>query len=667
MKAFSITCVGAFILSGCAQNPTVTHHSPAEVERLDITLRKEAFGGATFGAIGAYEFISGVATVKLDPNHPSNRVIKDLSLAAGPDGFVRYKTDVAILRPVEAAKASKALIVDIPNRGNKLALARLADGANQFDTAAQAGHGWLMRQGHTVAWIGWQGDVPLGKQGAVVGTLFPEAKLNSQTIRGTSLEEFVFDKAEPKSRARLTYPAAAAEMTNAKLTVAARVGGSSEVIPSANWRFVNESEIEIDRPAQHDAGAIFQLTYVAEKPAVMGVGLAALRDVTTFLKSPKSDAPGLAQPLADIAPKVTVAMGISQSGRFLRDFIWEGFNQSKDGRRVFDGAMPLIAGSRKSFANARWAQPGRYSRQHEDRYYQGDQFPFAYPVTTDPVTGAIDGIFARCAKTDTCPKVMHLDSNLEFWQARASLVVVDGAGKEIQQPDNVRLYLMASTQHGPAATPVKGICQAPSNPAQQAPLVRALMARLIDWAKDGRQPPESRYPTLSNGGLAAFDRASMGFPDLAPLGVKFPGVMNDLVAVDHSTTPPTVMKNKAYRTYLPKTDGDGHDLVGVRLPDVDVPLATYTGFGLRAVGFAPDQLCGLNGTYLPLSVTQQERQQKADPRPALAERYASKAAYLGKLEQSGQRRVSEGFMLEEDVPRFAARAAQHELVKRLPD
>jgi hypothetical protein len=643
-----------------------TNAAPAVVEKLDITSRKPAFAGQTFGKVGTYEFIAGVATVRVDPKNPANRDVVDLDKAVEADGYVRFQTDVVILRPTDAARASHALIVDIANRGNKLAMVRLADGALQYDTAAQAGQGWPMRQGHSFAWIGWQSDVPLGKEGQLVGTRLPVAKNGTAAITGRSMEEFVFDKAADKSVGELTYAAATQDVSKATLTVRATAAAAPTTLPSSAWRFVSDRKIEITHAEGFDAGAIYQFTYEARDPVVAGLGMVALRDVTAFLKSGAPDGAGQANPLADIRPNVSILFGISQSGRFLRDFIWYGFNEAADGGKIFDGAMPLIAGSRKSYVNARFAQPGRFSRQHEDHVYYGDQFPFSYATITDPISGRTDGIFARCEKSNTCPKLMQLDSNLEFWQARASLVVTDGLGHPIPVPDNVRLYLMASTQHGPAVKPEAGICQLLNNPAAQAPLARAAMARLIEWARDGKTPPASRYP-MAGHGLVEPQQAAIGFPDLSGLGVQFPKVFNTLTVVNYGTFPPQPDAAKSYKILLPRTDKDGHDIDGVRSPEIEVPLATHSGWGLRKAGFGEGDLCGLNGIYVPFAKDAAERAARNDPRPSLAERYASKSAYLEKFKAAAVSLSKDGLLLDEDVERLTDRASKDPRIAGLPD
>lgn len=655
------------LLVGCALYEKVPSGGPpAFVERIEVVNRKPAFGGTRFGDVGDYEMVVAVAHVKVDPGHPANQRIVDLAAAADSDGMVRYRTDVVILRPRDADKASRVLVFDIANRGRKLMLPLVDDGDLQADTAAQAGNGWLMRQGHTMLWVGWQGDLPLDRSGQNVGMSLPVATQRGAPITGTSLEEMVFDAPGDLGTMPLSYPAATSDPARAELTVRTRPDAHATVLSPDSWRYKSTSEIEIKRPSTFDAGAIYQFRYEARDPRPIGLGLAAVRDVVTFLKGGQVDTAGQAHPMADIRPNVTVALGISQSGRLLRDFIWQGFNAAPNGGRVFDGAMPTISGSRKSYTNVRWAQPGRYSRQHEDHWTYGDQFPFGYGTITDPLTGRTDGIFARCRTDDTCPKLMHVDSNLEFWQARSALVVTDGAGRDVPLPDDVRAYLMSSTQHVASGAPSAGICQLPNNPARQSSTYRALMARLIAWARDGQPPPPSRFPSVAAATLVQPQRAAMGFPDLGALGMTLPVALNDLNPVDHSVIPARVDTGRRYMLLVPRTDADGHDVAGVRVPDIDAPLATHTGFGLRKAGFAEGQLCGLNGSYLPLSKDAQERSARHDSRPSIAERYSTRTAYVQRVRASAERLKTDGLMLDEDVARVLDAAAKDARVQGLP-
>ncbi len=648
----TLACAGAALaLAGCA-GPHAGAPAAAQLQRLDIISRTPAFGGATFGDTGTYETIVAVAHMRIDARDPANRQIADIGLAPASDGWIDYQTDVVIARPTNAAKASRVLLLDVPNRGGKLFPVMANEGGDSLETRADAGNAYLMRRGHTLVWVGWQGDIALQRDGKRVGTSFPLLQDKGKPITGPSAEETVFDDVKPTGLITLAYPAASMAQAGAVLTVRANNASAQEVVPPTSWRYVSASEVEITRPTGYDAGAIYRFEYVARDPRLMGLGMAALRDVTSYLKRGTLDAAGQPNPLADIAPEVTLAVGVSQSGRFLRDLIWQGFNADPHGGKVFDGAMPLIAGSRKSFVNVRFSQPGRYSTQHIDHITYGDQFPFSYAVTTDPISGRTDGIFARCAATRTCPQLMHVDSSLEFWQGRASLVVTDGAGHDIALPDNVRAYLLSSTQHMSARRPTVGVCKVQNNPAQQGPAVRALLERLVEWSREGIAPPPSRYPRLADTMLVAPQRDAVGFPDLHAIGIDYPEVINELAVVDYSSLPGAVNGARRYQVLVPMADADGHDIAGIRLPDVAVPLVTHAGWNLRRRGFAENQLCGLNGMSVPLPANPRA----GDPRRAISQRYSSRLEYAKSVALVARELRDQGLLLDEDANRFIEHA-----------
>jgi hypothetical protein len=642
------------LLASCSTLPVPS--APAgTLERLEIVSRDDAFSGLSFGDIGQYELIVAIAHMRVDPAHPANRTIVDLDKANTENGAVRYKVDVVIVRPREMVKSSRVLVLDIPNRGNRFGhfmLNELRSPATLLDTRDGAGIGHTLRRGHTMVWVGWQSDIKLAGNGMHVGASFPVLTNKGAPITGISAEEEVYNDNKPNGTINLTYPAASGDQAQAALTV--RPTALAAPTPLAAWRYVNDRQVELVRPAGFDAGAIYEFRYLARDPVVAGLGMAALRDVISFLK-----VPGPGNPLSDIRHDVTLAFGFSQSGRYLRDFIWYGFNDDTRGGKVFDGAMPLVSGSRKSFANGRFAQPGRYSGQHVDHIKPGDQFPFSYGVTTDPVSKQTDGIFARCQLSRTCPKLMHIDSNVEFWQARASLVVTNGVDKDIALPQDVRAYLVSSTQHVPVREPTVGFCKYPNSTAQQAPMLRAMLEKMVAWTRDGTAPPATRYPSLASGTLAPPVRDEVGFPDLKAIGVGFPAVLNELTMVDYSKEPAQPLFDKRYRALVPITDTDGHDVAGVRLPDIAVPLATYSGWNLRRAYFAEDQLCDLNGMSVPLPANART----GDPRLPLVQRYPSRSDYVKAVAASARDLRDQGFLLDEDVTRYIERAQSD---KRLP-
>ena len=642
-----LPCLLALTMLAACAGPGGPGSPAAQVERFDIVSRGPAFDGKVFDDAGAYEKIVAVARLRIDPHHPANRAIVDLDKAPRTGGWVKYDTDVILLRPRDPAKASRVLVLDFPNRGGKPALEMVNEGG-----ARDAGNGFLMRRGHTLAWIGWQGNIGLAANGEAAGTAFPVARLGDQTITGASVEEKVFDDIKPVGTIDLGYGAASADAQGAVLSVRAHATATPLILPASAWSYKSPTQVEVTRARGFDAGAIYQFQYEARDPVVMGLGMAALRDVASHLKSGLADGAGQPNPLADIQPDVALALGVSQAGRFLRDLIWQGFNADPRGGKVFDGAMPIIAGSRKSFVNRRFGRPERYSTQHLDHWTYGDQFPFSYAVTKDPVGGATDGIFARCQATGTCPKLMHVDSSTEFWQGRASLVVTDGAGKDIALPAGVRAYLMASTQHTAADRPTVGICKWTSNTAQQGPAVRVLLDRLVAWARSGKEPPASRYPQIGTAMLTAPQRDAVGFPDLGKIGVDYPQGLNELTVVDYASLPPKPALDKRYQVLVPMADLDGHDIAGIRLPDVEVPLATYAGWNLRRRGFAEDQLCGLNGLSVPFAATPRA----GDPRRALSQRYRTRLEYAKAVAIAARALRDDGLLLDEDVTRFIERA-----------
>lgn len=619
----------------------------AGVQSLEIRAVADAFGGESFGAVGPYEYVAAVAHGRLDPNDPANAGIVDLDKAPrDSDGLVEYQTDVGILRPKDPSKGSRVLFYDVVNRGNKLALSSyFNEGAADL---SDPGNGFLMRQGYTVVWSGWQGDIPMSGDGSRIGADFPVAtNADGSPITGPSREEIVFDNTTNPGSMPLTWPTATHDQSQASLRVKEHQTDAWTDLPSSTWSWADDKTITIDRPPEFDAGAIYEFTYPARDPEVMGIGFAAVRDLVSYLKR-------------DGSFDVSLMEGISQSGRFVRDFVWQGFNADPGGGRVFDAAMPLIAGSRKTWTNFRFAQPGRWSKQHEDHLQIGDQFPFTYAVTTDPVSGATDGILARCSTNDTCPKIMHLDGGGEFWLARASLIVTDGAGNPVALPDNVRAYLMTGTPHGYALTgqpaPVAA-CKNLSNIVYVGFTTRALTPALVDWVLNGTPPPPSTYPSLADGTLVDPSSASaVGFPDLSPIGVAYTGVFNFLNLTDYNVVPPRVDASKPYRVLVPNTDADGNDLPGVRSPDLTVPLGTSLSWNPRKAGYAEGDQCVSQGSFVPFATTEAERAQSGDPRQSLQERYPSRADYLSRVREAALGLKEQGFALDEDVERLVQRA-----------
>ena len=383
-----------------------------------------------------------------------------------------------------------------------------------------------------------------------------------------------------------------------------------------------------------DGGAIYEFIYTAKDAVPAGLGMLATSDLVAFLRGAQGH--DVETPLNDI--EHTVAMGVSQSGRFLRDLIYQGYNADSQGNRVFDGAMAHIAGSRKTFTNYPFAQPGRFSRQHEDHDAVGDQFPFSYVEMLDPLTGQSDSILAVCRENNTCPKLMHTDTSAEFWQARASLVSTSPTGDPLTMPDDVRLYFFAGAPHFNAwggSASASEVCKYPSNPISVAPSMRALVSAMESWVVNDIAPPASRYPGLKGDGLVANEELNL--PPLQGEGPKPP--VNELYARNHTVVPPE--EGEQYSVKVPEVDEDGIALGGIRQPYVAVPLGTYLGWNLRDQGYAEGQLCNLSGRFIPFASSN-------DGRKSVSSRYSSPESYQESLGDAIDELVDIGFMLEKD-------------------
>jgi hypothetical protein len=396
----------------------------------------------------------------------------------------------------------------------------------------------------------------------------------------------------------------------------------------------------------------------------MGLAFAATRDIVSFLRYDTSNAnPLVAHGAHEPEPHAirrAIMFGRSQSGRFAKDLVYQGFNLDEAKRGVFDGVISLTGGSRLTNVNHEFAMPGRFSTALAGHYSPGDQFPFTYETVTDPVSGRTDGVLARCRAQGVCPKIMHWDSGTEPWGARSSLVMTDPLGKrDIPVPENVRLYYFAGTQHVPVAGAREGpLCQNFTNPNQYKEAARALLAAMQDWIATGKAPPPSRYPSLADRTLVRpLPQREYGFPEIP--GKRYTGEVNHLFVNDEAALPPRHVADKQYAVLVPKVDRDGNDLPGIRSVTLQVPLGTYLGWNLRRKGFMEDRSCYLEGSYIPFARWREDR--GADPRSSLEERYGSKQNYVRQVEAAAQRLQREGFLLAEDAERLVREARERDL------
>ncbi|MCZ6666200.1 MAG: alpha/beta hydrolase domain-containing protein, partial [Gammaproteobacteria bacterium] len=547
---------------------------------------ESVFDGMSFGPAGTYEKIVGRASGEVDPSHRLNAGIVNLDKApTNAAGRVAYQVDFCLLKPTDIEKCNRRIFYDAPNRGDKLALIDVNDvekgpGSNDPVTAADAGNGFLMRQGYVIVFCAWQGGV--GPEEGHLLAHFPVATDHGAPIVGTSREEIIFAHTDSPAVAPLSYPASTLDHDRATLSVRQHQLDHRVPMLPEHWRYLSPTEIEIDLMDGFDAGAIYEFIYAARDPIVMGLGFAAVRDVLAFMRHAPADDDGTPNPLGlganGPAIETVIAYGRSQPGRFLREFVHLGFNEDMEGRRVFDGIYATLTGSRRMFINQPFSQPGRFHRQHEDHAYPGDQFPFTYATRSDPISGNTGGILERCRASGTAPKFMHVDSSTEFWQGRSSLVVTDETGADIDLPDEVRVYLFSGSGHaGPAMLGHAETFFKPSahavNMLDYGGLCRALLVALDLWASGGAPPPDSRFPRAGDGTLVSpLPREGLGFPDIA--GVNYTGLVNELSAMDYSEPWPRAIAGCEYRVLVPTVDADGNETAGIRSPDITVPLGT---------------------------------------------------------------------------------------------
>jgi hypothetical protein len=632
---------------------TVIFASPcaAKIVKFEILkVESPAFEGRTFGAVGTYDRIVARATIAVAPDDIHNQVIVDLDRAPrNAQGQVEATTDVEILRPTVATNGNRTLFYEVLNRGSKLGLALFNDipaVTNDLVKAADAGNGFLMNRGYTVVWSGWQGDIiPGGGRMTFSPPIAPG-------VTGLAREDFIFDHTDNPAIGTLSYPAADLDPVNAKISVREREADPRTSPAGLGVTFENPTRISVKRPEGFDAGAIYEFIYIAKDPKVMGLGFAATRDVVSFLRNEATDGSGTANPLTGRIDRA-IGFGLSQSGRYLHDYLYLGFNADEAGRTVFEGLMPHISGGKKTFTNYRFGQPGRSPYEHADMLYPGADFPFTYPVITDIVTGKSDGFLARCLATGNCPKIIKSDSELEFYQQRASLVVTDTQGNPITMPDNVRLFLLSNLQHYALAqdkSQMVKVCANPTNPLNAGPAVRALLVAMNEWIAKGTLPPVSRYPSRTEATLVPPWANAVGFPDIP--GFAYPSRIAQPTALKSEDMPPS--KGAAYPVFVPKTDADGRDIAGIHLPTLEAPAATHTGWNLRKAGFSEGELCDNNGSMMPFAATREERLKINDPRLSMEERYPNAGDRAAAIAKAAQQLIRDRLLLEEDAGLFIA-------------
>ena len=653
----------------------------AHLIRIEIaSIESPTFEGRSFGDVGPYEKLRGRAYGEVDPEDPRNAVITDIERPPrNANGMVEYSMDIYILKPVDLGRGNHNLVIDVNNRGGKR-FSRLNNSpvTNDPTTAADAGEAFFMRRGYTLAWNGWDISARPGDDRLTI-TVPVARNPDGSTIAGPSYEYISVNNATTMTYA-LAYPAATLGKSEARLTVKRLLNDAPTTIAPSDWEYVDDRTIRLLPVGTAFAQShIYEFTYTARDPLVAGLGLAATRDFVSFLRYATADDRGSANPLAEDVQH-TFTWAVSQPGRYLNDFQTLGFNEDENGRRVLDGIQNWVAGSSGVALNYRFAQTARTERNRQNHFYPEGVFPFAYPVTHDRVSGRSGGRAERCMESDTCPKVFEINSANEYWVKAGSLLHTDTAGNDLPDPDHVRFFLIAGAQHGGGSS-ARGMCQQPRNPTDPAPAMRALFVALEQWVAEGVRPPESRVPRVSDG-TAVFaeslpttvtgvvPQSELGFPIIP--GVTYTGVVTTRHLFDFGPSfdegivtqvLPTFVNRPTYPSFVSRTDEDGNEVAGIRLPPVAAPVATTTGWALRRAGFGLDDGCEGAGQSIPLARTEADRREAGDPRVSLEERYGTHAGYVQAVAAAARRLMSERFLLEGDVQRYIDEAENSDVLR----
>ena len=677
--ALAAAAAGALLLVAVA--------SEARVTKITISSTTPAFNGQAFGDVGTYEQIRGTAAGELDPLDPRNLVITDIQQAPrNANGNVQYTATFTMLKPIDMSKASGVLVYGISNRGGRA----LGFGNIGVTSANPAGDGFDQKPGHVYLASGWQGDLVFNPALPVETIDVPVL----QGVTGPTFARFVTVAGNVNTQplpGRGRTPDSL-DTTKAKLISIARennVGERSGVveIPSGDWAFANcnstpfpgtPNETMICLKNGFDPNLIYELVYTAKDPLVLGVGMAAMRDVVSFFRQAIVDDAGTPNPIAGQIEWV-IGYGRSQSGRYQKNFILLGFNEDEDGRIVWDGAHPIIAGAMGQF-NIRFAQPGNIANIFEP----GAEGPLWWDDYNDIARGrGVTGILERCRASDTCPKIFDDFGGPEVWYGRGGVGIAGTRGNEdLRLPPNVRRYYHASTDHGGGGggfaieQPAQPGLILAENPNPQVETRRALIIALTEWVTKGKRPPRSEYPRVSDGTLVPATAKAMHWPKIP--GAPTPdNVMNVLMDYDYGpdfryNDQSGVMTNvvppikQIIPTPAAKVDEDGNEIAGVKSVLLQAPLGTYTSWNPFSSGPQRGNVGGLAAGYIPFALTKAERIASGDPRRSIEERYGSQEGYDCVVRHAAKKEVHKRLLLQQDADRLIAQAAESNVLPSDP-
>ena len=650
-----------------------------------VTATRPFADGEKFGGVGSYQRLDGVMSFAVDPDHPENRSIVDLALAPrDAEGLVHFEADFCLMQPDDATRGNRRLLYQVANRGRIGAVPfNFAPTPAVLSDSIDPGDGFLMRNGWSVLWVGWQWDVV--RRPGYLGLVAPQAMDGDRPIAGQVVRRFQPNEPHacqllaswpldppPGNPEMLHAPYPALDVNDATATLTVRNSHTDEPRPidRDQWRFarmeagaVVSDDTYVWLTGDFQPGLVYELIYTTRLCPVAGTGLLSMRDAVSFVRY------GTAAEGNPMARRIdwTIGYGVSQSGRYLREYLYHGLNLDEVGRQVFDGLIPHVAGARRGEFNHRYAQP---STQHQPGF--GQMFPFADVDLTDRVTGQTDGLLTRQRVKGGVPKIFTTNTSSEYWRIDASLIHTDlDATRDIEPSDDVRIYLLAGTQHGPGTLPLvdqtlSGARGAHNfNTVDYAVLMRALLDALGGWISTDEEPPASAFPRLSDGTAETRENVLAKFggipgvtlPDVAALP-RTPRIdIGPEMANGIGRWPATL--GPTYPCVVSAVDADGNEVAGLRLPDLTVPLGSHTGWVPRHPSTGgTGQIVDMQGSTIPLIASVAGQKAAADPRPAIAARYRDRDDYLLRVRRAAESLVGNRFLLREDVERVVTQAGE---------
>lgn len=650
------------------------------VTRFEVTLRRPLAGGTRFGDVGAYEEIVGSLHFALDPLHAANTRITDLDLAPrNASGRVELISDLSILAPVARGKGNRRVLLDVVNRGNRVALPRFNRATRPVfgpdsnpNPPIDVGDGFLMRHGYTVVSCGWQKDTP-GYPG-LIRLYGPDAvgpagkpitgRIYAQLQAPERVDHFLLS-----DRAHQPCPAADLEEPHAMMTVRDQPDGEPIPISRDRWRFarVEAGKAVPDRDYVHldggfEKGRLYQVTYTTCGTRILGMGFAALRDCASWLKHGDEATGNPSHGAIDYA----LAYGQSQTGRLLRTYLYQDMNLDESGREALDGLIVNVAGGMRGEFNQRFGQASK-----DRNNVLAQLFPFSDTEQTDPETGDTAALLGRMSRRGGTTKVFFTNTSAEYWRGDASLLHTDpDGGRDVEHGANVRIYHFTGTEHGVGTWPPTNVQPNSGERARNMlstinyePLLRAVLINLDRWVTAGVEPPPSRHPRIDDGTATTPEKLTPVFEPIP--GSHFPRYVarprrQDFGLADEVeqtlTLPPR--PGKSFGSLVSAVDSDGNEVAGVRLPEIAVPLAAHTGWNLRHPDIGGEnQLLVFAGATLPFPKDRAQRKAWGDPRASIEERYASRDGYLRQVRQAADALVSLRYMLDQDVEPVVERAA----------